>query len=134
VKKPLIALAILAATFLPAHADAVVDDVLVRRAGDDVNIRVTVRNPAKARQAGPVMVDLYVRAGESDEWTKVKSWDDIEYIGGGYKVSRDYFDENNSLLKDLAAKGRFQSKAVVTAPGQKDSAEKTSWYDSETNK
>ncbi len=133
-KNSLIALAVLIASACPAFADALVDEVLVRRMGDDVNIRVTVRNPAKTRQPGPVTVDLYVRAGESDEWSKVKSWNDIEYIGGGYKVSRDYFDENNSFLKELAAGGRFQSKAVVTAPGQKDTAEKTSWYDSESSK
>jgi hypothetical protein len=128
-KRFLTTFALLTALLHPARADAVVEDVLVRRTGDNVNIRVTVSNPAATKQAGPVVVDLYVRPTEADAWTKVQSWNNIEALAAGNRVSRDYFDENNAILKDLASRGRFQARAVVTAPGQKDAAEKTSWYD-----
>jgi hypothetical protein len=75
------------------------------------------------------MIDLYVRQGESDEWMKVKSWNNISALKPGHRVARDFFDENNASLRQLAANGRFQARAVVTAPGQAEAIEKTSWYD-----
>lgn len=125
-------LALLVALLSPASADAIVDDVLVRREGDHVNVRVNLHNPATTRQPGPVVVDLYARANESDAWTKLTSWNDIEFIQPGYKVSRDFFGANSPTLEALAAHGRFQVKATVTAPGLKESAEKTSWYNTES--
>lgn len=129
-KRTFATLALITAMFQSAHADAVVDDLQVRRSGDNVNIRVGVRNPAGTRQKGPIVVDLYVRQGESDSWTKIKTWSNVNALAARHRIARDYFDANSALLKDLAGKGRFQARAVVTAPGQKDAAEKTSWYDS----
>lgn len=131
-KKSLATLALLASMIFPAQADAVVESLLLRRAGDNVNARVTVRNPIGIRQRGPVVIDLYVRATEADEWVKVKTWNDIKYIGAGNRVSRDFFDENSALLRGLAASGRFQARATVRAPGLRNTVERISWYDSES--
>ena len=133
-RQTLATLALLAAMLLPAQADAIVDDVLVRREGDHVNVRVNLRNPATTRQPGPVVIDLYARPGENDAWTKITSWNDIEFIQPGYKVSRDFFGTNREVLQQLAQGGRFQVKATVSAPGLKESAEKTSWYNTESGK
>ncbi len=128
-KLVLASLALIATMVMPALADATIDELIVRRSGADVNLRVTVRNPAPTRQAGPIMVDLYVRQDESDNWMKIKTWNNISALKSGHRVARDYFDENDMTLKQLAASGRFQARAVVTAPGQTEAVEKTSWYD-----
>ena len=41
-------------------------------------------------------------------------------------------DTTNRLLADLAAKGRFQVKAVVNAPGLRKTVEKVSLFDTTT--
>lgn len=123
-----------AAAFQPVYADAVIDELLVIRQGSNVNLRVNVVNPAATAQEGPVVVQLAVRPSEGDAWTPIKIWNDIQNIKPGNKVSRDFFDENNHVLKTLASKGKFQAKATVTGPGLKDTVEKTSWYNSDTGK
>lgn len=116
----------------PVQADAVIDDLQVRRVGPNVNVRVTVRNPANVAQEGPVVVDLFTRANSSAEWQLLKSWTDIKAMTPGNRYSRDYFDANSALLADLADKGRFQVKAVVNAPGLRKTVEKTSVFDTTT--
>ena len=119
-----------ASVALPARAGVVVEDVVVRRQGADVNIRVTVHNDTAARVKAPVFT-LYVRKDDAAAWVKVKTWNDITMIQPHYKVSRDYFDENNAMLRALAASGSFQAKATVQAPGLTEGAEKISiWSDS----
>lgn len=131
-RQTLAALAILGSMLVPAQADAVVDQLLVRREGNHVNIRVNLRNPASTRQPGPIVITLYARPSENDAWTKITTWNDIQFLQPGYKVSRDFFGTNSDVLKQLAARGRFQVKANVSAPGLKESAEKTSWYNTES--
>lgn len=119
---------------LPAAADVVVEDLLVRRKDDNVNIRVTVRNPGSSTQAGPVVVELYARPNENEGWQKIKSWNNITKLQRGFRVSRDFFDENNVYLAQLAAAGSFEVKAVVSAPGLTTAAEKISVYNSESGR
>ncbi len=117
---------------LPSTAETAVESLLVRRQGDNVNIRVTVNNPGVTTQTGPVVVTLYARQDDTQEWTKITSWNNIAKIPKGYRVSRDYFDENNMTLKNLAAAGPFEVLAAVNAPGATTTVEKISRFDSET--
>ena len=133
-KEKFAALILFAAAMAPVHADAVVEDVLVRRQGSNVNVRVNVVNPATTTQKGPIVVELAVRPDENSAWTSIKTWNDIANLKAGNKVSRDFFDENNVVLKSLAAQGKFQARATVKAPGLKETVEKTSWYNTETGK
>lgn len=133
-KSLLSALAIFAAMVLPAQADVLIEDLLVRRMTDSVNIRVSITNSALTRQPGPVQVDLYVRATEEDEWINIRTWNNIASMGPGHRISRDFFEENHPLLRDLAALGRFQVRASVKAPNFRDAVEKTSWYNSESGR
>lgn len=103
--------------FLPARADIEIEQLLVRMKGEDVNIRVTIRNPGTHRQAGPVVIDLYVRDDASAPWEKIRTWNDIAFVQPGYRVSRDFFEENNAKLRALAADHEFEAKAVVRVPG-----------------
>ena len=132
-KSKIATIVFLAATLQPVYADAVVEELLLRRQGSNVNVRVNLSNPATTVQKGPVVVELSVRADENSPWTAIKSWDDIDNIKPGNKISRDFFDENNAFLRNLAAQGRFQARATVRAPGISDTVEKTSWYDQESD-
>ncbi|MCE7875235.1 hypothetical protein DYH09_33395 [bacterium CPR1] len=117
--------------FLPARADIEIEQLLVRMRGEDVNIRVTIRNPGANRQAGPVMIDLYVRDDASSPWEKVRTWNDIAFVQPGYRVSRDFFEENNARLRALAADHQFEAKAVVRVPGGVKDVEAVRAYEQE---
>ncbi len=102
---------------VPALADIEIEQLQVRMKGEDVNIRVTVRNPGAQRQAGPVVIDLFIRDNASSPWEKIRTWNDIAFVQPGYRVSRDFFEENNARLRALAADHEFEAKAVVRVPG-----------------
>lgn len=127
-KKYLIVSALLLSLTLPSFADTAVQSLLVRRQGDNVNIRVTVTNPGAATQEGPIRVTLFARQDNSKEWAEITSWDNIAKIPKGHRVSRDYFDENNTVLKELAGHGNFEVRAVVQAPGDVPPAEEISVF------
>ncbi len=131
--KRLLALTVLMLLQLPSLADTAVENVLIRRQGENVNIRVTVTNPGAATQAGPIVVTLFARQNEGQEWVKLTSWNNIAKIPKGHRVSRDYFDENNTTLKEFAAAGHFEVRTVVNAPGGAAAVEKVSVFaDNET--
>ena len=116
------------AMLMPASADAVIEELQIRRVNDNVNVRVNVRNPGDQRQDGPVVIDLFARANSSDEWTPIRSWTDVKTLAAGARVSRDFFEENSPLLTTLAANGKFQVKAAVHAPGITRTVEKISFF------
>lgn len=113
-----LALALLWAIAAPAMAKVVISDVFVNwqgRRSTEVNIRVTVKNPANYTQQGPVIVSLFVRGNAGEAWRKVQEWDDISKIQPGYKVARDYFTLPGAVPGALET-GRFQVKATVHTP------------------
>ena len=122
--------AVVAAVCSAAYADVAVEDVLARRQGADINVRVTVNNPAKATQKGPVKVVLAVRQTSADQWQVIKTWTDISKLAGGNRVSRDFFQANHPVLRQLAEQGAFEIRATAQAPGAPKTGEKiVSWKD-----
>ena len=116
-------------------ADVSVEEVLARREGADINIRVTVNNPASTTQKGPVKVVLSVRQTSSDSWQEIKTWTNIAKLAAGDRVSRDFFQANHTLLRQLAEQGTFEIRAVAQAPGAPKTGEKvTTWKDTQVGK
>lgn len=119
-KRLILALGLLLALSAPSSADVVIQDLSViwqGRKSTEINIRVTVANPAGTTQQGPVVVSLFVRHRPGDVWRKVQEWDDIAKIQPGYKVSRDYFASPAAPPFDSAIRtASFQVKAVATTP------------------
>lgn len=134
--KVLMGAALLLAVFMPmkASAEASIESLLVRRMSDTVNVRVTLKNPTATRQRGPITVDLYARAAEGQDWQRIRTWTDIRFLQPGYRVSRDFFGENNAFLQQLVSSGHFEVKTTVRAPGMADAEEVTSWHDTETGR
>lgn len=120
-------LALVVFTSLPVLSAPVVEELVVRRQGDRVNVRVVLRNPSSVRQPGPIVIELFARRDASAAWEKVKTWKDIPYLQPGYKVARDIFQDNSPVLQALS-QGTFEVRAVVKAPGLKTDIEKTSQY------
>ncbi|MEW6279169.1 MAG: hypothetical protein AB1758_11130 [Candidatus Eremiobacterota bacterium] len=114
-----------------ARADVRIEQMHVALRDGQVNVRVTVFNPGSTRQPGPVLIDLYIRRDESEQWTRVRTWDDIRMIQPGYRVSRDFFGENNAYLAELAAEGHFEARAVVRVPGGVKDVERIEAYERE---
>ncbi len=115
-----------------ALADVKIDEVMVRRKGQDINLRVVISNPGKTAQKGPVQIELSVRDSEKDPWVKIKTWNDISVIKPGNKIARDFFEENNETLRALAIDGAFETRAIVTLPnGAKGVETVYSWRDKE---
>lgn len=113
-----------------AWAGVSIEELLVRRKGADVNVRVLIRNPGAKAQKGPVKIVLYVRDNESLPWEKIRTWNDIKVIKPGNRIARDFFEENNQKLRALAQDGAFEARAVVTLPNGAKGAETTySWRD-----
>jgi hypothetical protein len=118
-----------------AFADVSVEEVLARREGADMNIRVTVNNPASTTQKGPVKIVLSVRQTSSDSWQEIKTWTNIAKLAPGNRVSRDFFQANHTLLRQLAEQGSFEIRALAQAPGAPKVGEKiASWKDTQSGK
>lgn len=124
----LIAFGLTLAMLCPAWASVTIDDLLVSRVASNINIEVTLRNPGEMSQEGPVVVHLLCRPQGGQEWILLQTWTDIKVMGGGDRLSRDYFDVKSTSLARIAGDGRFQIKAVVEAPGLSRPIEKTSAY------
>lgn len=131
-KTTAVAIMLLGGMTVSAWADVKIDELLVRRKGGDVNVRVLIRNPGTKVQPGPVKIDLYVRDNPNLPWEKIRSWNDIKVIKPGDKIARDFFEENNQKLRALAQDGAFEARAVVSLPKGAKGAETTySWVDKE---
>lgn len=100
-----------------AGADVRIDEVLVRRKEGRMNLRVSISNPASVTQKGPIHITLYARPDNSAPWEQVKVWTNIQKLAPGNRVARDFFDQNNARLKEIADAPAFEARAVVKAPG-----------------
>lgn len=100
-----------------ASADVRIDEVLVRRKEGRMNLRVNISNPSSVTQKGPIKVTLYARPDSSSAWEQVKVWTNIAKLAAGNRVARDFFDQNNARLKEIADAPAFECRAVVQAPG-----------------
>lgn len=118
VKNAFVAL-ILGAALAPqvASADVTLKDVLFRTKGEDMNIRVVVRNRTNKVQTGPVKITLFLRPNSGAMWQEVKTWDDIAKLEPGQSVARDLFTENVEMLKGASSNNGLEAKATVEAPG-----------------
>lgn len=125
------ALLLIALLLAPALGDVKIESLLVRMKDSNVNVRVTVTNPSRSTQPGPIMIDLYIRRDASQPWQPIKTWNNLSRLQPGYRVSRDFFDENNAQLKALAAGGVFEAKAVVRLPGGVKDVEAVQAYEQE---
>lgn len=119
---------------LPAMAEIGVKEILVRKKGPDVNVRVTVDNPGGPARKGPIKVTLFIRPDSGAQWEQIKVWTNIAKVGAGEKVSRDFFEENNAKLRKVAENPAFEVKAVLQAAGLKEISKVTVYGDSETGK
>ena len=117
--KPLVAMALGIWMAAPATADIAVNELLLRKKGEDINVRVVVGNPAMSTQRGPVKVVLYVRPDSTGPWQKIKVWNDIREIKSGDKVARDLFAENSAVLRNAASNYSWEARTTVEAPGVK---------------
>ena len=113
---------------LPAQADAIIDDLHISRDGEVVNIRVSLRNPGPANQAGPLRIELFGRPHDGDEWQPLYSWNDITGLAAGNRVSRDFFSVEGDTASTLAL-GEFEVKAVLSGPNVSESVQKFAEHD-----
>ena len=114
-----------------AWADVTIQDVLVRKRGNQVNVRVNLINLDGPTVNKPV-ITLYIRPDENSEWEQIKVWTNIAKIGVGEKVSRDFFEENNARLAESATHPAFEVKAAFRAQGV-DEYSKTTVYNEAEN-
>ena len=115
---------------LPSAAQTVIDDLTISPDGEVVNIRVVLRNSGTVSQAGPILVNLFARQNSSQEWQPIYSWNDIPGLAAGYRISRDYFSDDQDLVYQWAGHhDLFEVRATVTGPGLSESVEKTAEHD-----
>ena len=105
--------------FGPAHADVVVDQILVNQAAplpEATNVRVNLLNTG-VDSMRPAQVQLWARTDEADSWRLVKTWDlaqrDVR-LGGGERLALDYLPAQGEALDPALQQTSYQLKAVVT--------------------
>ncbi|MBX3166215.1 MAG: hypothetical protein KF760_02340 [Candidatus Eremiobacteraeota bacterium] len=113
-------------TITAAQADVKVEDLLIRTDGGNANIRANIHNPGGITEKGPITVTLSAREN-GGQWQEIKTWTNIDKLGPNWRVARDYFDANNQVLRDLVAKGSFEVRAVVSAPGGSTDEKVSAW-------
>ena len=119
-KNAFLALALTVGASLAPHtasADIAIKDVLFRTKGEDMNIRVVIRNRSKVVQTGPIKITLFLRPNSGAMWQTVKTWEDIAKLDPGQSVARDLFTENVEMLKSASSNNALEAKATVEAPG-----------------
>jgi hypothetical protein len=100
-----------------AVADVKIEQLLLHKKGEDLNVRVVVTNPGPRTQRGPVRITLWVRPDSDSQWSQVKVWTNIDKLQSNYRVARDFFDENSATLRQIASQPSWEAKAQVSAPG-----------------
>ena len=110
------ALVIFLAVSVPASADVSIEEVLVRRRGQDLNVRVNLLNPGSKPQQGIRLV-LYVRPHDQAIWEVAKSWSNIGTLRPGNRSSRDFFEAGNWHLRQIASNPAFEARVTVDYPG-----------------
>ena len=115
--KSLLALAFGFLLAMPAAAEVTINELLLRKQGEDINIRIVLGNPANETQRGPIKVVLYVRPDSMADLQEIKVWDDIAEIKPGDRVARDLFGENSAVLRNTAAIPGWEARAWVEAAG-----------------
>ena len=130
-KKTILAFVLLASAS-SAWAEVQIRELLVRKKGADVNVRVNIENPGGPAVRKPT-ITLYVRPNSSAAWQQVKVWNNIAKIGVNEKVSRDFFEENNAELRAIAENPAWEARAVLRVKGWNREVTKVSVYhDSES--
>ena len=127
--RPLLLVLLLLCLDLPALSQTKIDDLLISRDGEVINIRVSARNSSTTNQKGPVRIDLSVRPVGGQEWQPIHSWSNISGLGAGQRVSRDFFSEEGDAASALAAQGLFEVRATLSGPNLSDTVEKTADHD-----
>ena len=123
--KKLIALLFLTAMSLPARADVTVTDFRILHRGPTFSLRVNLFNTLSTRQGGPITVIFFVRQHSTDTWQKLKEWKDIIFMAPYGRANRT--EDNNPMVQKMADTGSFEAMVQVSAPGQADSQQQTSY-------
>lgn len=114
---------------LPASAQAQIEDLLIHRDGEVVNLRVTARNPGPASEPGPLTIELWGRPLGSPDWAPLHAWSNLGGLAAGHRVSRDFFSKEGDTTSELA-EGEFEVRAVLSGPrGLLQTVEKVAEHD-----
>lgn len=63
-----------------------------------VNVRLLLRNPSEESVAGPLALELWGRVLGDSQWISLKTWQGVNQIPAGHRVSRDYFSDLQPLF------------------------------------
>ena len=63
-----------------------------------VSVRLVLRNPSQESVRGPLALELWGRALGDSSWMSLKTWQGLDQVPAGYRVSRDYFGDLQPLF------------------------------------
>ncbi|MCA9778355.1 MAG: hypothetical protein KC800_16625 [Candidatus Eremiobacteraeota bacterium] len=86
----------------PSQTALQFDPIKVEITGS-VNVRLIFRNTGEETVRGPFALELWGRGLGDAQWVSLKTWNGIDKVPAGYRVSRDYFSELQPLFQ-----GRFE--------------------------
>ncbi len=103
--------------FIPASAELAIDEMVIHKSGQAMNVRVVLGNPASQVQKGPITIVLYARKDSYSTWQKIKVWTDVTEVKSGDRVARDIFGANSQLLRDISVNPAWEARAWARAEG-----------------
>lgn len=102
-----------------AWAEVTLRELVIRRTGTEVNIRVNLLNEGGRTSAQRPVLSLFIRPDARAPWEPFKVWF-LGPIKPGQRISRDFFFAGNPRLTKIALENpRFEIKARLTL-GQSD--------------
>ena len=103
--------------FVPASAEIAINEMVINKAGENMNVRIVLGNPSSTVQKGPITMVLYARKDAYSTWQKIKVWTDVTEIKSGDKVARDIFGANSPLMRSISATPSWEARAWASAAG-----------------
>lgn len=101
----------------PAWPELTVQELLIRRTGVEVNVRVNLSDDGSP--SAPGKLSLFIRPAAGEPWEPFKVWF-IKPLKPGQRVARDFFFSGNPRLQKIARENpHFEVKARLTV-GQSD--------------
>ena len=65
---------------------------------NSVNVRIALRNPQTETLRAPLVIELWGRPRGQGQWRQLKTWNGLDKIPAGYRITRDYFTEMQPLF------------------------------------
>lgn len=110
-----------AATSAAKAATLELQDIVIRKKGDEINFRVRVKNTgtvAATKMKNNLVVYLRVKNATTGAWDELQKWSNIDVIKAGETVARDRTPVKATNIDVNSTEFTLQAEIVLKTPGK----------------